>query len=193
MPFSNNFTFGPSTEIQPESRTSCTYLCVSSEISGSFMRSRTSCGASSRIRFVVMLVSSRIPKIQALDATTTRARRATCFVRENAGACDGLAEERFAAILDNNLDKQGQRMYGTALRVLPPSSVLRSHLAPHVVLRQGAYNAEIARQLLNPAQHQPAHRNHRAERQHRAQRRRWRARHGSLGQPADVFFTWLRA
>ena len=59
----------------------------------------------------------------------------------------GLPVERFAAILDNNPDKIGQRMYGSSLRVSAPET-LRGLDAPRVVLRQGAYNAEIAKQLL---------------------------------------------
>ena len=90
----------------------------------------------------------------------------------------GLPMERFAAILDvsaltsftlrslllrshrahvhfalaqNNPDKVGQRMYGTSLHVLEPSTLLGVD-APRVVLRQGAYNHEISQQLfkLNP-------------------------------------------
>lgn len=64
----------------------------------------------------------------------------------------GLAVERFAAILDNNPDKIGQRMYGTSLRVASPTS-LQGLPSPRVVLRQGAYNSEISKQLLqiNPS------------------------------------------
>ena len=91
----------------------------------------------------------------------------------------GLPMERFAAILDvsaltsftlrslllrshrahvhfalaqNNPDKVGQRMYGTSLHVLEPSTLLGVD-APRVVLRQGAYNHEISQQLfkLNPS------------------------------------------
>lgn len=54
----------------------------------------------------------------------------------------GLDESRLAGILDNDPHKQGKRLYGSSLTVSPPA-VLRDAGRPMVILRAGAYNAEI--------------------------------------------------
>mmetsp|Transcript_8951 Transcript_8951/g.30817 ORF Transcript_8951/g.30817 Transcript_8951/m.30817 type:complete len:189 (+) Transcript_8951:474-1040(+) len=56
----------------------------------------------------------------------------------------GLGEFRFRAVLDNDPAKVGKRLYGTSLHVLRPESI-RGLESPVVVLRQGAYDAEISR------------------------------------------------
>ena len=64
----------------------------------------------------------------------------------------GLPAGDFAAILDNNQDKIGKRLYGHGLRVKAPDAI-RDVDRPVVVLRTGVYDDEIAAQLtkINPA------------------------------------------
>lgn len=59
----------------------------------------------------------------------------------------GLKEKRFEAVLDNAPQKQGQRLYGTALQVLAPADALVTADNPLVVLNGGAHSAEIIRGL----------------------------------------------
>lgn len=59
----------------------------------------------------------------------------------------GLKEKHFAAVLDNAPQKQGQRLYGTALQVLAPGDALMTADNPLVVLNGGAHSAEIIRGL----------------------------------------------
>lgn len=60
----------------------------------------------------------------------------------------GLRSEGIVAILDNNTNKQGQRLYGTKLFVQSPQ-ILRHKDKALVILAAGAYNDEIERQLLS--------------------------------------------
>ncbi len=65
----------------------------------------------------------------------------------------GLNENLIDGILDNDLKKQGKRLYGSKLDVFSPD-VIRGIAQPVVILRAGAYNAEIKHQVLseiNPA------------------------------------------
>ena len=54
----------------------------------------------------------------------------------------GLDESRIDAILDNDLDKQGKRLYGTKLKVRSPK-ILSNIDNPAVILRTGVYDNEI--------------------------------------------------
>ena len=54
----------------------------------------------------------------------------------------GLRHARIRAILDNDPGKQGRRLAGTGLRVDSPR-VLAGEASPAVILRAGAYDAEI--------------------------------------------------
>jgi hypothetical protein len=58
----------------------------------------------------------------------------------------GLSEHRFTALLDNAPVKQGRRLFGTDLQVREVS-VLRSADRPIVVLKGGAHDAEISKEL----------------------------------------------
>jgi hypothetical protein len=58
----------------------------------------------------------------------------------------GLDSRPLTAILDNDPRKQGQRLYGTSLRVESPAVVANCD-APIVILKAGVYNDEIRRQL----------------------------------------------
>ncbi len=62
----------------------------------------------------------------------------------------GLDTTRVVCLLDNAKLKQGQRLYGTQLQVQDPS-VLRGLDRPTVIIRAGAYEAEIKAGIL--AQH----------------------------------------
>lgn len=58
----------------------------------------------------------------------------------------GLREARISGVLDNAPAKQGRRLYGTGLTVLP-ATTLSSARDPLVILNAGAHNAEIAASL----------------------------------------------
>jgi len=60
----------------------------------------------------------------------------------------GLDENRISGILDNDVAKQGKRLYGTKLKVMSPN-ILESLENPAVILRAGVYNDEIKSQILN--------------------------------------------
>ena len=60
----------------------------------------------------------------------------------------GLDTGGVVSILDNDPNKQGRRLYGTQLRVEPPS-VLRQAANPALVLRGGVYNEEIKAGIRN--------------------------------------------
>ena len=59
---------------------------------------------------------------------------------------NGLCADKIAAILDNNPQKQGKRLYGTPFEVLSPR-ILRDENAL-LVLNAGAYNDEIKSDIL---------------------------------------------
>ena len=59
----------------------------------------------------------------------------------------GLPSDRFAAVLDNNQDKIGKRLYGHDLFVRAPAAI-KGIDRPVVVLRTGVYDDEIASQLV---------------------------------------------
>jgi 2-polyprenyl-3-methyl-5-hydroxy-6-metoxy-1,4-benzoquinol methylase len=60
----------------------------------------------------------------------------------------GLDERKVISILDNNVEKQGKRLYGTKLMVNSPD-VLIDIEAPIVIVRAGAYTKEIMSGILN--------------------------------------------
>jgi len=60
---------------------------------------------------------------------------------------NGLSEKLFSCALDNDLKKQGQRLYGTDLFVLSPK-VLKCFEQPIVVLKAGQYTEEIKKDIL---------------------------------------------
>ena len=59
---------------------------------------------------------------------------------------NGLKVENIAGILDNDTDKQGQYLYGTKIKVFSPN-ILKVISNPVIILRTGAYNDEIKKQL----------------------------------------------
>ena len=59
----------------------------------------------------------------------------------------GLDTIRISSIIDNDVFKQGRRLYGTRLMVNSPQ-VLEQLDAPVVILRAGVYNQEIKNQIL---------------------------------------------
>jgi len=63
----------------------------------------------------------------------------------------GLDESNLEGILDNAESKRDKRLYGSELMVDSPS-IIKDIESPYVVLRAGAYNAEITKQLkhINP-------------------------------------------
>ena len=60
----------------------------------------------------------------------------------------GLNKVLIKSLLDNNVQKQGKRLYGTTLQVESPS-VLAEIQNPAVILRAGVYNEEIKQQILS--------------------------------------------
>ena len=64
--------------------------------------------------------------------------------------CNGLNTKQIHGVLDNDQAKQGQRLYGTQLQVFSPEIISEKNAI--VILRAGAYDAEIRSQLitLNP-------------------------------------------
>jgi 2-polyprenyl-3-methyl-5-hydroxy-6-metoxy-1,4-benzoquinol methylase len=59
----------------------------------------------------------------------------------------GLDTTRITCLLDNSLAKEGKRLYGTGLRVQHPEC-LRGETSPLVIIRAGAYEAEIKAGIL---------------------------------------------
>jgi SAM-dependent methyltransferase len=59
----------------------------------------------------------------------------------------GLDTSRVLCILDNSPLKQGQRLYGTDLKVHSPS-ILESYEKPTVILKAGLYNEEIKQDIV---------------------------------------------
>lgn len=60
----------------------------------------------------------------------------------------GLMVEKIVGILDNNINKQGKRLYGTELFVFNPQ-ILTNIDKVLVILNAGAYNDEIEKKLLS--------------------------------------------
>ncbi len=59
----------------------------------------------------------------------------------------GLNVSRVISLLDNDVNKQGRRLYGTHLKVQSPA-VLKNATNPHVILKAGVYNQEIKEAIL---------------------------------------------
>lgn len=59
----------------------------------------------------------------------------------------GIEEDQIISILDNSVQKQGKRLYGTNLKVESPL-VLQGKSNPIVVVRSGAYTSEIKKSLI---------------------------------------------
>lgn len=60
----------------------------------------------------------------------------------------GLNTCRIECLLDNDVNKQGKRLYGTNLHVASPT-VLRDIESPVVILKAGAYNEEIKQDIID--------------------------------------------
>ena len=60
----------------------------------------------------------------------------------------GLNTSNIECLLDNDLNKQGKRLYGTNLQVASPK-ILVDTLNPVVILKAGAYNNEIKKDILD--------------------------------------------
>ena len=60
----------------------------------------------------------------------------------------GLSATNIVGCLDNDVNKQGRRLYGTPFKVFSPS-VLAQEKRPTVILKTGAMKAEIQSQLLS--------------------------------------------
>jgi hypothetical protein len=60
----------------------------------------------------------------------------------------GLDTRRIIGILDNDLNKQGKRLYGTELMVESPG-IIKNIERVKVILKAGVYNQEIKAQILN--------------------------------------------
>jgi 2-polyprenyl-3-methyl-5-hydroxy-6-metoxy-1,4-benzoquinol methylase len=60
----------------------------------------------------------------------------------------GLDRKKIKCLLDNNISKQGKRLYGTDLTVQSPLC-LKTENNPVVILRTGVFNEEIKKDILN--------------------------------------------
>jgi hypothetical protein len=60
----------------------------------------------------------------------------------------GLDEKSFACVLDNDLQKQDKRLYGTSLMVRTPK-LLATVESPVVLLKAGQYTEEIKEDILS--------------------------------------------
>ena len=59
----------------------------------------------------------------------------------------GLNVNRVDSIIDNDVNKQGKRLYGTDLKVFSPK-ILSKDKNPAVILKAGVYNQEIKKDIL---------------------------------------------
>lgn len=59
----------------------------------------------------------------------------------------GLSSDKIVHILDNNVNKQGKRLYGTELLVVSPK-ILQEYECPIVILRSGVFNDEIKKDII---------------------------------------------
>lgn len=60
----------------------------------------------------------------------------------------GLNADKIVCLLDNDLNKQGKRLYGTHLHVASPK-ILSDVSNPVVILKAGVYNAEIKNDIIH--------------------------------------------
>jgi hypothetical protein len=60
----------------------------------------------------------------------------------------GLKTEKILGLLDNDLNKQGKRLYGTELQVYSPE-ILKNIENPIVILKAGVYDNEIKSQIID--------------------------------------------
>jgi len=60
----------------------------------------------------------------------------------------GLNKNKIVSLLDNDINKQGKRLYGTSLLVESPK-ILHSIENPIVILKAGVYNEEVKSDILN--------------------------------------------
>ena len=61
---------------------------------------------------------------------------------------NGLNIERIKSILDNDIKKQGKRLYGTSLNVDSPK-ILKDKNKPYVIIKAGVYTDEIKSDIIN--------------------------------------------
>ena len=59
----------------------------------------------------------------------------------------GLNINHLDCIIDNDINKQGKRLYGTDLKVFSPK-ILSKYKDPVVILKAGVYNQEIKKNIL---------------------------------------------
>ncbi|MBA3038079.1 MAG: hypothetical protein FP814_16515 [Desulfobacterium sp.] len=62
--------------------------------------------------------------------------------------CFGLDESKIECILDNDINKQGKRLYGTSLMVQSPK-ILKDVKKAAVILRAGVYNEEVKEDIVD--------------------------------------------
>jgi len=60
---------------------------------------------------------------------------------------NGLDESNLSCVLDNDTNKQNQRLYGTNLKVSSPK-ILKDFNCPTVILKAGQYTEEIKKDIL---------------------------------------------
>ena len=60
----------------------------------------------------------------------------------------GLEQDKIVSILDNDINKQSKRLYGTNLEVNSPK-ILKNKINPTIILRAGVYNEEIKNDIRN--------------------------------------------
>jgi hypothetical protein len=61
---------------------------------------------------------------------------------------NGLNMSKINGILDNDVNKQGKRLYGTELKVMSTDE-LKNVKTPIVILKTGFYNDEIKEEIIN--------------------------------------------
>lgn len=60
---------------------------------------------------------------------------------------NGLEESNISCVLDNDINKQGQRLYGTSLKISSPK-ILKAYNSPTVILKAAQYTEEIKNDIL---------------------------------------------
>ena len=66
----------------------------------------------------------------------------------------GLDTSAIKGVLDNNVGKQGRRLYGTSLLVQTPHTALRAEeRGVVIILRAGPYQAEVRKGILDVRPH----------------------------------------
>ena len=58
----------------------------------------------------------------------------------------GIKEEQIIAVIDNDVDKQNRRMYGTNVKVISPNNIPDGS---NIFIEMGPYNEEIKDGLIN--------------------------------------------